>query len=385
MPDTVKKRWRALLSLPSRFLAHLSAGARRPVPKIRLWPRMDSRFEGGKVAADVPTQASAPDGPSEAARPKPATSADVARESGVSRATVSYVLNDAPNKQISAATRTLVLETARRLGHVPNPQARALKTGSSNIVVCLVPALTLGFVFDRALDGLTQALAERGYVLLVHRVSGSLDSRDVRDIWRYLTPKLILTLANVPPAETSAVSATAPAPVVSDYGAIEHRRIGRMQARYLIERGHSTLGFVRPTEPTIRRYATERLTGVRDECKSAGLSRPVVKDVDDRLETYTAAATSLMREGVSGVCAHNDDVALMLLAALEQAGFSAPGDLAVIGSDDVPLAQRELTTIALDVDSYATTIIGRVLAHLGSEEQRPDAGDMLRLVIRTSA
>ncbi len=337
------------------------------------------------MASDAP--ASDPSVPAQAdgGRLKPATSADVARASGVSRATVSYVLNNAPNKQISAATRDLVLETARRLGHVPNPQARALKAGSSNIVLCLVPALTLGFVFDRALDGLTQALGQRGYALLVHRVSGSLDSSDVQDVWRYVTPKLILTVAGFPPAETDAVARSAPAPVVSDYGAIEHRRIGSMQARYLIERGHRVIGFVRPIDPTIRRYASERLLGVREACKAAGLERPLVVDVDDTLESYDDARRALADGGVGAACAHNDDVALMLLSALERAGQRAPRDLAVIGSDDVPLAQRELTTIALDVDSYAATVISRVLTHLGSTEPHTSAGDMLRLVVRSSA
>lgn len=335
--------------------------------------------------ATVPTPRSAHPDPLDPVRAKPATSADVARASGVSRATVSYVLNNAPNKQISAATRELVLETARRLGHVPNPQARALKVGSSNIVLCLVPALTLGFVFDRALDELTRALGQRGYALLVHRVSGSLDSPDVQDVWRYLTPKLILTVAGFPPAETDAVASSAPAPVVSDYGAIEHRRIGRMQGRYLIEQGHRTLGFVRPLDPTIRRYATERLSGVRDACKAAGIERPAVVDVDDSLDSYDAARRDLASAGVTAACAHNDDVALMLLAALERAGLSAPDALAVIGSDDVPLAQRELTTIALDVESYASTVIGRVLTHLGNEDSPAPSTDMLRLVVRTSA
>ena len=60
---------------------------------------------------------------------KRATSADVAREAGVSRATVSYVLNNVPKRKISDETRTLVLETAARLGHVPYAPARSLRLG----------------------------------------------------------------------------------------------------------------------------------------------------------------------------------------------------------------------------------------------------------------
>lgn len=316
---------------------------------------------------------------------KRATSADVARASGVSRATVSYVLNQAPNKQISQATKDLVLETARRLGHVPNPQARALKRGSSNVVLGLVPALTLGFIFDRSLDALTRTLAEQGYAFFVHRMTDDLDSDSVQDLWRYLTPALIVTVGNFQPHETAALAERAPSAVVSDFGAIDHHRIGALQARHLIDTGHRRLGFVMPVEVSLARYARGRCEGATDICRQEGLPEPTVHLLDSTLENARAIVRSFHEAGITGVCAHNDDVALLLLEALSAEGEKAPGDLAVIGSDDIPLAQLQLSTVALKAEVYAADITHRVLTALGAPSERSENGEMLKLVRRQSS
>ena len=72
------------------------------------------------------------------------TSADVARESGVSRTTVSYVLNGTPGTSISDATRQRVLEAAARLGYAPSAAARTLRSGRSDLVLCLLPDWPVG-------------------------------------------------------------------------------------------------------------------------------------------------------------------------------------------------------------------------------------------------
>src|SRR4051794_33842882 len=72
------------------------------------------------------------------------TSADVARLAGVSRATVSYVHNDTPQQTISGPTRARVLDAAARLGYAPSAAARTLRTGRSDIVLCLLPDWPIG-------------------------------------------------------------------------------------------------------------------------------------------------------------------------------------------------------------------------------------------------
>jgi DNA-binding LacI/PurR family transcriptional regulator len=314
-----------------------------------------------------------------------ATSADVARESGVSRATVSYVLNDTPNRRIPPATRELVLETARRLGHVPNPLARALKTGTSNIVVALVPALTLGFVFDHALDGLTNALADRGYALLINRVTSFDESGSVSGLWRHVSPRLIITIGGIAPDDIGRLTRDAPAPVITDDGIIEHHRIGELQAGHLLASGRQRLAFAMPADPALRVYAELRLAGVAAACRDRGVDAPRTVVVGDDLDSHLAAVETLRTTGVDGVCAHNDDVALLLLDALGKRGLDAPKDLAVIGSDDVPLAQSGLTTIALDLEVCAAAFVNHVLVALDEAPVETPPRDMLQLITRLSA
>lgn len=321
----------------------------------------------------------------EESRPRPATSADVARESGFSRATVSYVLNDTPDKHISSATRERVLETARRLGHVPNPLARALKTGRSNIVVCLIPALTLGFIFDNALDRLTESLAERGYALLINRVLGLQDHQAVADLWGHITPRLVMTIGGTIPDDVAAMTRSLTSPLLTDSGIVPHHRIGRLQAEYLLERGHRRLGYGMPSDPLLRVYADQRLAGVAEACAAVGVEAPSVRILDDDLGSHEAAVDDWVHDGVTAVCSHNDDVALLTLAALRSRGYRAPEDLAVIGSDDVPLAQAGLTTVALDIDVCAALFVHDVLVALEETSVPRPEGDILRLVVRTSA
>jgi DNA-binding LacI/PurR family transcriptional regulator len=300
-----------------------------------------------------------------------ATSADVARASGVSRATVSYVLNNSPDRRISEATKNLVLETATRLGHIPNPLARALKTGRSNVVVCLVPALTLGFVFDHALDRLTRALADRGYALLINRVTGFRSTSDAADLWGHVAPSLVMTIGGIMPPAIADLLKDAPAPVLNDEGIVPHVRIGRMQAEHLMAAGHRRIGYAMPEDAVVRVYAEPRLRGVADACAAAGIPAPDVRIVGDALSDHALAVREWMADGVTGAM-HGEHV-------------SAPRDLAVIGSDDVPLAAAGLTTVALDIEVCAALFIHDVLSALGeTSAPRPDR-DILQLIERASA
>jgi len=75
-------------------------------------------------------------GPARGRRP---TSADVAREAGLSRATVGYVLNEVPHQSIPEPTRQRVFAAAAKLGYTPSAAARSLRSGRSNLVLCLLP------------------------------------------------------------------------------------------------------------------------------------------------------------------------------------------------------------------------------------------------------
>src|SRR5918994_604347 len=104
------------------------------------------------------------------------TSEDVAREAGVSRATVSYVLNRVEHERVSPATRARVLAAAERLGYVPNAAAAALRGGRTSLVLVGIPAWPLGPPLAAAISVLVAELERLGYTSLVHL--GQSDDRD---------------------------------------------------------------------------------------------------------------------------------------------------------------------------------------------------------------
>ncbi|KAE8765919.1 LacI family DNA-binding transcriptional regulator [Georgenia thermotolerans] len=316
--------------------------------------------------------------------PRRVTSADVARASGVSRATVSYVLNDVPGRSISTATRELVLRTAKELGHVPFAPARSLRLGTSNIVLALVRDYAIGFVSSRVLRQLDVSLAEHGYVVLSHRVDESV--RPLDDLWRLVSPSLVVGMGGlnlpddfVPPGD---------AKVLRVHGIVPHEEIGRMQARYLHSRGHRRLGYAFPSNPSLELIARERLEGVRQACHELGIGQPVVVDVDtDDPETASAAIDRWLGtdDAVDGVCAHNDEIAIILSSALASRGLRAGHDLALIGVDDIPAARLSLTSIAIDADAWGRFVADSALATLENREPPHLERDLLRLVVRDTA
>jgi DNA-binding LacI/PurR family transcriptional regulator len=317
-------------------------------------------------------------------RARRVTSADVARASGVSRATVSYVLNDTPNRNISVATRELVRRTAAELGHLPYAPARALRSGRSNIVLALVPGLNIGYVFDQTLEMLNSALAERGYALLVHHHSEEV--RPLADLWGLVTPTLVVAMGGLSPA-TKAALEHSQAPLVDVNGIIDIPVIGRMQAEYLIDQGHRTLGFTMPADPQLELFAVAQLEGVRAACAERGLAAPSVTRMGLN-EANARRAVSQWRAQdppVTGVCAHNDNFALMLMASLMSAGLRPGPDLAIVGVDNIPMASLGVTTIAFNVPVFGDAIVRSVLRALDEPFEREYGGELVSLVVRQSA
>jgi DNA-binding LacI/PurR family transcriptional regulator len=310
------------------------------------------------------------------------TSADVALASGVSRATVSYVLNDTPNRMISDATRRLVWSTAERLGHVPNAPARALRSGRSNIVVALVPGFTLGAITDAILEALDHALTDRQMALLVHRHAG--DERPLAHLLSLVLPTLVVSIGGLSSPDVSSIK-NSTAKLIDTRRVLPNQTIGRMQVAYLAERGHRKLGFAFPADPALHPIAWERLAGVRAESSARGLSDPIVSTIDLVGTDIAKAMQEWLTARVTAVCAHNDALGMIVLSELKARGLGRE-DLAVIGVDNSPVAQYWLTTIAIDVEQLAGRVVEAVVGLL---EDRPavesDGTSLLELIVRSSA
>lgn len=317
-------------------------------------------------------------------RPKRVTHADIARACGVSRATVSYVLNDVPGRMISEATRALVLRTARELGHVPYAPARMLRLGRSDVVLALVRDFSPGYISNTLLRKLDVALAERGFVLLIHRYDESL--RSVQELWQLVSPSLVVVMGGLTISEQEELEVVA-GRVLRVHGTLPNVRIGRMQADHLTAKGHRVLGYVLPSEPSLQLIAQERLRGIQEECAALGIPEPVVCTVDPAdLESVSAALdVFLAADGLTAVATHNDEIGLLLVSALQARGLEAGRDLAVIGVDNIPQARLDLSTVGIDVDAWGDGMVASALAMLDDREPGPAPLELLRVFERRTA
>lgn len=317
-----------------------------------------------------------------------ATSADVAREAGVSRATVSYVLNDTPNQKIPEQTREKVMEAARRLAYSPSTAARALRRGRSDVVLGVMATTPIGVVLGFVLNSLTQKLSAEGLTFVLH-LHGSGD-QPIADVRQAISPAGVVVIGDLPAQdladlETAATgvvrvdstpdgrSVAAPPGVLPVRAVLDvvGRRAAWEQAEFLVGAGHRVLAFARYDHPAVQlgRLAEIREAGVRDVCARHGLPAPLGGVVGSDLDASTAVVRGWADAGVTAVCAYNDETALAVMSAADDAGLDVPGDLAVIGIDDIPSARSArppLTTVRLDTDLLATHVTALLQAGMGT-------------------
>lgn len=295
------------------------------------------------------------------------TATEVARHSGVSQATVSYVLNDSPRQKISEETRERVLRSVKELGYTPYEPARALRSGQSSIVLFVTPDYPVGHVIGEMFDLLLDLLGRQGRTLLTHRLTPGIP---VIDVVRALSPLAVISMGPLDPEVRAAVERSGAQvevigfsePTGSGDPDVVHpqERVGRLQAEHLLERGHRLLGYALPDDDRTEMFSAPRLSAVREVCAENGLPEPAIGVVPNDIGRAVAAVRAWHDAGVTAVCAYTDDVAIAVLGAATAAGIAVPAQLAVIGVDDVPLAAVSvppLTTVHLDVVAMARALV----------------------------
>ena len=330
------------------------------------------------------------------AEPRP-TSKDVARRAGVSRATVSYVLNGVAGSRIPEGTRSRVLAAAAELGYAPSLAGRALVSGRSDLVVLLMPDMPVGEPALRLVDALGRALGEHGLTLTVH-----FDTPGGPPLGRLAAMLSVRAVVSLHPLEAGARAelraAGAEVVVAHGAGSVEdpdgveplNDRAGRLQAQHLAGRGHRRLVFAAPAEERLRRWVEGRRAGVARTCAELGLPAPVALTVPEEPDAAVEAVRGLRaREpGATGICAYNDDVALTLLHGLRRCGVRVPAEVAVVGVDDLRAAavsEPPLTTVGIAPEAGGRRTAELVVAALtGAPGPAAGATDAVRLVVRES-
>lgn len=320
------------------------------------------------------------------------TGADVARRAGLSRATVSYVLNNTPHQAIPEPTRQRVLAAAAELGYTPSAAGRALRSGHSDVVLLLLPDWPIGPTVGQLLEDLSTAFADRGLTFVAHPRSAG---RPVSDVWKAITPAAVVTFEELDDVERGRLEAAGVELAVALFGDgqgdramdIPEQRTGHLQAEHLAASGHRRLGYAWPDDPRVNSFAQPRLDGVRQACADLGLPEPLVLPVP--LDPRGAdAAVEGWRDGetpVTGICAYNDEVALAVLGAAQRHGLAVPGDLAVIGADNIPVAAvtvPALTTVQPDTAAIAEHIADTITRKLDGRPASHRPGPDLHSVVR---
>jgi DNA-binding LacI/PurR family transcriptional regulator len=291
-----------------------------------------------------------------------ATSADVAKLAGVSRATVSQVLNGR-GERFASETRARVRQAASDLGYQPSAAGRTLARGSSDFVIALIPNTTFGGNLQDLFERMTSELAARGLTLVLRLSTTTTESLD-----RLVTGVKPAAVFSITPFTDEQRTLLAEREVrafdPSTATQIDHNAaIGAMQAEYLIGRGYRRIAFAHLQDARQDPFGHAREAGVRDACRAAGLPDPQVVRLDIDIDAALAALDDLRPPGIAVAC-YNDDVATALLSAARLRDLRVPDDVALIGMDRTPLSRvtlPPLTTIAYDLRAAASTAIYSIL------------------------
>ena len=323
------------------------------------------------------------------------TADDVARLAGVSRATVSYVLNDHPHQTIPEATREKVRRAAADLEYTPLASARILSRGRSDVVVMLMQDLPLGSVVPAVMDSIAETIATEGLELFLHRCP---PGRDIKNLWTAITPAAVVRLGSLGPENDESLRRSQIGFLVElanselEPGLVLFPGVdtGQLQARHLVSHGHRRLGYAWPDDDRLDSFAGARLQGVQEACRELGVPEPVIETVPFDVAGATAAIQAWRTAGVDGVCAFNDEQALTILRVAHIEGLEVPGGLAVIGVDDLPQARLSvpaLSTVAPRPDKIGQFVAHRLMDGIAGRELQPfdHADEFIRLIERDSA
>ncbi|MGW3324496.1 LacI family DNA-binding transcriptional regulator [Streptomyces virginiae] len=297
--------------------------------------------------------------------PASITSADVARLAGVSRATVSFVLNDTQGHRVSAGTRARVLDAAKQLGYVPHAAARSLRAGRSNLVLMPASISAVGRLVSDWVDDLHSELDRYGYTAVLH-AGRFADPLDAARAWAELRPAAVVALDGdrftpqaaevLARAGVRGMLAFASHPVegVHTIG-FDHTRIGATAAEHLIARGRSRIGVVMPQERGLGTLAEPRLAGA-ESVAARHMATVTPVELSYTRESASALARRWRSLELDAAFTYNDEYAALLLHALQAEGISVPDEVALVGCDDLVLAELQqpaLTTVRLDLPSAA--------------------------------
>lgn len=302
---------------------------------------------------------------------KRVTLKDVAKAAGVSLASASYAVNKTGS--LGEDTRSHVLNIAEELGYRQNLSARATRTGRTGAIGFVVPDMTNPF-FPSLAQSVVQRARQNGYSVFVTDSEGDPDQE--MEVIRQLIGRGVDGIVWFPVNDDNSltkINADLPIIVidrtVSGFECIQadYSEGGRLAAEHLVNLGHRSIGVVAgPLD----------VKSMRDRCQSAeGLIKSranLAFTVENAFATELekSVADAIVSKSATAVFCGSDLIAIGVLRVARAAGLTIPGDLSIVGFDDIPWAEYctpTLTTIEMPVDEMAAEAVDALLRKIDGE------------------
>jgi len=311
------------------------------------------------------------------------TSVDVARRAGVSQSAVSRVYT--PGASVSEKTAAKVRKAASELGYRPNVLARSLITGRSRMIGLVVSYLE-NYFYPEALEKLSNALQAEGYHVLIFMAQQTSDNVEavLEEILDYQVDGIV-TASVAMSSELAARCQAAGTPVVLFNRSQDDERLsavtsdnvagGRKLAEFLAAGGHRRIGYIAGWEGASTQR--DRESGFRAGLKDAGLALCAREVGDfDRGKACEAARRMFGRDDrPEAVFVANDHMAFAVMDVLRnELGSHVPGDVSVVGYDDVPPAAwpaYDLTTVRQSANRMVAETVEILLEQIADRKAPP--------------
>ncbi|MBC7938903.1 MAG: LacI family DNA-binding transcriptional regulator [Chitinophagaceae bacterium] len=326
------------------------------------------------------------------------TLADIARATGLNTASVSRALRGIKGK-VSAETRQRVEQIAREMGYRPNAVAASLRTKQTNLVGIIVPDLA-NPLFGPIVQGLEAQLCRQGLLCLVVQTPQGLAERRevVLALSNRLVSGLVILAAEIDDPMLGAAQEAAMPVVLMNRGAGDRRFSSivnddhesvRLVLEHLADLGHRRVAHL--AGPRVSSTGQARRQAFEILAKSFGLDARVVECSAFTREAGAAATSKLLAEKPprpSAIFGANDLIALGALAVLRERGVSVPGEMSLVGHNDMPLMDLvapPMTTVHVEVEQMSRQAAQMLVELLRDHAQAPSMRVLMpRLVVRES-
>ncbi|MCS5734324.1 LacI family DNA-binding transcriptional regulator, partial [Herbiconiux daphne] len=325
------------------------------------------------------------DPPPEAKRTRAPSIRDVARLAGVSHQTVSRVLNNHPS--IRVETKSRVLEVMEQLQYRPNRAARALVTSRSRTIGVLTSSRS-EYGPASSIQAIEEAAVLAGYLVVTANADGT-DSRSIARAITHLLDQAVEGIVVIAPQvrvfDTLAeMQLDLPFVTLQSTGRLDDHALSvdqmtgaRLATRHLIELGHRGIYHLAGPQDWIE--AEARMEGFLHEMNEMDVptTAPILGDWTAEFGYYAGRELLRVRD-FTAIFSSNDQMALGIVHAIHDAGLDVPGDISVVGFDDIPEAAHfwpPLTTVRQDFAELGRRAVALLIGNATPDPDSATAPD----------